>query len=200
MHLDTLKSGFVPPESKLVPWNQWNPGLTNDELTLGQVKETLPGANPDDIGFMVKLLENPASPLALTGAVSLERHDCIHIILGRGLLNQDEAFVIGFTMGSAGDDLSKLEEFIFKKVARHLYPTNYRMTRKSLKAYQLGLEAAREMGTYKIYNFPFENYYHMQLSELRKMLKVNAARLKQIYREEQAMLPDTKASKRLPII
>jgi hypothetical protein len=31
----------------------------------------------------------------------LEGHDCMHVILGRGLLNQDEAFVIGFTMGSA---------------------------------------------------------------------------------------------------
>lgn len=197
MQLESL-THQLPAKSKTL-WNQWNPGLDNDEMMLQQVRKTLPGANPDEISFLVRLLENPASPIALTGAVTLERHDCIHIVIGRGLLNQDEAFVIGFTMGTAGAALSKLEEFIFKKVARYLYPTNYRMTKKSLKAYELGLAAAREMETYKIYNFPFEDYLSTPLGELRKMLGINTARLKQIYREEQALLPKTKASLRLPV-
>lgn len=185
--------------TELVPWNLWNPGLENDALTLGQVKATLPGANPEDISLVVKLLENPKSPLALTGAVSLERHDCIHIILGRGLLGQDEAFVIGFTMGTAGSELHALEKFVFKKVARYLYPTNYRMTKKNLQAYELGVKAGKACGADKIYRMPLEERYEQTLGELRTQLGISTAFLKEIYREEQQMLPGTKASARLPV-
>ena len=186
-------------EKQKVAWNNWNPGLDNDDLTLAQVRETLPGADPKDISLLVRLLENPKSPLALTGAASLERHDCIHIILGRGLLPQDEGFVIGFTMGSAKGDLSKLETFIFKKVARFLYPTNYRLTSKNLIAYELGLEAGRDSGCYKIFQVPLEEYGSRTLGEIRSGLGIDREYLKSIYRREAKLLPGTKATKRLPV-
>jgi len=80
-------------------WKDWNPMLNNGEKKLGTVLKTMPSNEQQDISSVVKLFENPSSPIALPGAINLERHDCIHVILGRGLLPQDEAFVIGFYHG-----------------------------------------------------------------------------------------------------
>ena len=182
-----------------VAWNAWNPGLDNEDKTLGQVMETLPGADPEDIGLLVRLLENPKSPMALTGAVTLMRHDCIHILLGRGLLPQDEAFVIGFTMGTAKEDLSPVEVFLFKKVARYLYPTNYRLSDKNLVAYKLGVEAGKESRAIKTYEQPMEEWRDQKLQFIRKFLGIDIDFLKKIYIREQELLPETKASKRLPV-
>ena len=53
------------------------------------------------IHWFVWLLENPSSPISLTGAVDLYNHDIIHILLNRGMEVKDEAMVIGFTMGNS---------------------------------------------------------------------------------------------------
>ena len=66
----------------------WNPTLDNDQLTLGEVYESLPGFPPEAIHPLVCLFENPDSPLAFPGASSLRRPDCLHILLGRGLLGR----------------------------------------------------------------------------------------------------------------
>ncbi len=182
-----------------IPWHEWNPGLDNDDQPLKAVRDTLPGAPPEEISWLVRLMENPESPLALTGAVSLERHDCIHILLGRGLLNQDEAFVIGYTMGTAKQDLRAFEIFLFKKVARHLYPTPYRLTKADLKAYQLGVAAGRAAKAHKIYDFPFEDHDNTPLGELRTLAGVDKTALRTAYAEEKNLLPDTKASQHLPL-
>ena len=56
----------------------------------------------EDVPLIIKLVENPKyfTSKLFTGAVDLFTHDCIHVLLGRGLLPKDEAFVIGYTMGS----------------------------------------------------------------------------------------------------
>ena len=58
-----------------------------------------------DISWLVWLIENPKSPFHLHGAATLHDHDHIHVLLKRGQDNDDEAFVIGFTMGN--DDRTK---------------------------------------------------------------------------------------------
>ncbi|SVD61438.1 uncharacterized protein METZ01_LOCUS414292, partial [marine metagenome] len=53
------------------------------------------------IHWLVWLLENPNSPISLTGAIDLYNHDIIHILLDRKMEVRDEASVIGFTMGNS---------------------------------------------------------------------------------------------------
>jgi len=179
-------------------YKDWNPGLSNGKKTLAEMKKTLPANSPDDISRIVRLLENPASPVALKGAVTLERHDAIHIVLGRGLLPQDEAFVIGFTMGTA-KNIRKWEEFLFKGVSMYIYPKIYRFSRKHMKAYDLGLSYGKKCKVKKIYEFPFENCDHMKLNELRKILGIDVTELRKIYEKEKELLADTKCSKRLDV-
>ncbi len=75
----------------------WNSPEISD-LTLKQVYQQANLDRQEDIHWIVKTFENPKSPIALPGKISLHNHDCIHIILGKGITPEDEAFVIGFTM------------------------------------------------------------------------------------------------------
>jgi hypothetical protein len=55
-----------------------------DTFTLKDAYETLEGDPPSKIPFIVWLLENPKSPLALPGCIDLYNHDCIHLLLKQG--------------------------------------------------------------------------------------------------------------------
>lgn len=180
-----------------VSWKDWNPGLDNDTLTLRQVYDSLPGANQEEVSRIVRLFENPSSPFAFKGAVSLERHDCIHILLGRGLLPQDEAFVIGFTMGTS-KDISALESLLFKLVSKYLYPKYYRFSEHDHQVYELALQRGKECRIEKVYDFPFEEYMDWTLGDLREHIGVNKEKFLETYRKERALLPNTSASQRLP--
>ena len=181
-------------------WRDWNPGLDNDELTLRAVFDTLPGAGPDEIDQMVRLLENPASPYALPGAVRLRHHDCIHILLGRGLLNQDEAFVIGYTMGTAKEHINEEQVQLFRLAAKLLYKPPYRMTDNDLVAFDLAFALGNKSEFRHIYKFDYDRAMDLDIGDIRKELGIDAKKLKAAFREERLLLPGNKASERLPII
>jgi len=60
--------------SQYLEATEWNPGLDNGHRTMGMVLSTLPGAEQDDIHWLVRLIENPKSPIAFPGQISLLRH------------------------------------------------------------------------------------------------------------------------------
>ena len=92
-----------------------------------------------DISWLVWLIENPKSPFHLHGAATLHDHDHIHVLLRRGQGTDDEAFVIGFTMGN--DDRTKSwESKLFKFISRWLYPKGERFTKKQLKIFDSGFK------------------------------------------------------------
>ena len=96
----------------------------------------------EDISWLVWLIENPKSPFHLHGAVTLHDHDHIHVLLGRGQANNDEAFVFGFTMGN--DDRTKSwESKLFKFISRWLYSKSERFTKKQLKIFDSGFKYGR---------------------------------------------------------
>lgn len=175
---------------------RWNPGLANDHLTLGQVYRTLPGDVPSAIDPLVRLFENPASPFAFRGAISLERHDCVHILLGRGLLGQDEAFVLGFTMG-AERDVPPGQVEAFRTVARHFYSGENQFREADLRVFDLGRAAAKAMGAKPLAGFAFERHMAVPVGLLRRRLGIDTAMLRTIYRAERVLAPVTPESARL---
>ncbi|MBI1275638.1 hypothetical protein GC177_06675 [bacterium] len=179
-------------------WKDWTPGLDTGNQLLGEVYDTLQGNDPDAINFFVWLFENPKSPIAMKGAISLERHDCVHILLGRGLLPQDEAFVIGYTMGTA-KNISRFEARLFKLITNKIYPNPYRFSADNLVAYNMGLRLGKLNPVGKIYDMALETMKHKRIDELRALCGIDAEALRRVYAAEQVMIPGSKESERLPV-
>ncbi|MBP2833964.1 hypothetical protein J8281_17340 [Aquimarina sp. U1-2] len=155
----------------------WNPGVDNNNCSLRSVMSSLEGFSQNQIPWIIRVLENPKSPLALTGAVNLFDHDCIHALLGRGLSERDEAFVIGFTMGS-NPNLKKYEILIFKFFSMYIYPKIYKFNAKEIKVFNLGINAAKEMKSPNIDAFCFEEHLDEKIGHLREKFSINIELLK----------------------
>jgi hypothetical protein len=177
-------------------WSDWNPGLDNGQLTLQQILDTMPAAEADQIPWQVRLLENPSSAIALPGAISLQRHDALHALLGRGLSNQDEAFVIGYTMGAARR-IRSWQFSIFRVVATRLYPKAYRFKRSDLIAFDLGFAQGQRGNARDLHEAPLESFGARPLGALRIELGIDIHALHAAYRAETTYLPQTTASRRL---
>ena len=178
-------------------WTEWYPGLNNDSMKLGEIQATLPGFDQKDIPKIVRLFENPESPVALPGAVTLKRHDAIHFLLGRGLLDQDEAFVLGFTIGT--DRKSDERDIDALRAALGIYPEPYQIREEDVKAFDLGVRAGRISKVNNIAELAIENDVDSTLGELRAKVGIDSQMLREFYRLEQQIIPGTPSSVRLPV-
>ncbi len=179
-------------------WLAWYPGLSNGHLTIQDVMDTLPAAGPMDIPWIVRLLENPESWIRFRGAVSLEDHDVLHILLGRGLQDQDEAFVVGFAMGTA-KRASWFQKRVLRWVLSRLYPEPYRVPTNLLPAFDLGVECGMKTGCKDLYKMSLHELVSLPLTEARAQCGIQLSVLQEFYRLEQEIIPMTIASVRLPV-
>lgn len=175
----------------------WNPGLDNGHLTLGYVLATLPGIEANDVPWQVRLLENPESKFAFPGKIDLFRHDALHVLLGRGLTPQDEAFVVGYTMGAARDFKYWHKQIFLFLASSKFYPKEFRFTPKDRISYDLGVNQAIRHGATDLHDFPFEDNLDRTADELRQELKINRLSLQAAYRMEQILIPCSPESRRL---
>ena len=109
--------------------------LLREAISVWREKETYKVQSK--IHWFVWLIENPKSPMSLTGAIDLYNHDIIHILLNRGMEVRDEAMVIGFTMGNSSTTKSWVR-WLFEFCARHLYPEGYRFNEGDLMEFERG--------------------------------------------------------------
>lgn len=182
-------------------WNEWNPGLDDEiaKLTLAEVLATMPAASAEDVPEIIQRYENPNSPYALPGAISLPRHDCVHCLLGRGLTVSDESFIIGVTMGAASDmtDAAAAE---FIRVSTELYPEHWRFQEADINAYRLGLGyAADALPNKDIHLIPLETqpWLERSLKSIRAELGIIPEELRAYFRMEELLIPGTRSSRRL---
>jgi hypothetical protein len=178
-------------------WLAWYPGVDNDELTVDEVIASLPAAPDSAIPWIVKLFENPQSWLRFRGAVDLEDHDIMHVLLGRGLQDQDEAFVLGFAMGTA-KRVSWLEVRVFKFVLARLYPEPYSVPAFLQPAFDLGLRCGQETGVRNLYRRPLKELRALTLGDARHQAGIDMQVVRKYYELEQQQIPFTIASLRLP--
>ena len=109
--------------------------LLSKEIKKWRLKPTY--KEPSKIHWFVWLLENPKSPVSLTGAIDLYNHDIIHLLLKRDMEVRDEALVIGFTMGNSETTSSRVR-WLFEFCARYLYPESYRFNEHDLLEFEKG--------------------------------------------------------------
>ncbi|MEO1239078.1 MAG: hypothetical protein AAFW64_05340 [Pseudomonadota bacterium] len=183
----------------LLEWDEWQPGLDTDDMTLAAVLATMPAANADDVPEVIKKYENPESPDALPGAITLERHDCLHVLLGRGLHVLDEAFIIGATIGAASDiNNDHIETFI--RVSTTEYPKHWRFEEAHIASYRLGVGYAQDnMNGFDLHLTPFENdpWQSMLVGEIRSKLGLAKEEMRAYYRKEAHLVPGSRATLRL---
>ncbi|MEZ6136769.1 MAG: hypothetical protein R3C53_17885 [Pirellulaceae bacterium] len=178
-------------------WLAWYPGVENDDLTVDEVIRSMPAAPPSKIPWIVRLFENPTSWIRFRGAVDLEDHDVLHVLLGRGLQDQDEAFVIGFAMGTA-KRVSLFQYWVFKFVMARLYPEPYRIPIYLQPAFNLGVQCGQATGTRNLYKQQLKELRHLTLGEARRAAQIDLSVVRRFFELEQQQIPFTIASLRLP--
>ncbi|MEH2378468.1 MAG: hypothetical protein V7K27_06125 [Nostoc sp.] len=159
-------------------------------IKLKEAYSTIFSLHNPKIPFIIWLLENPNSPLALPGKISLHDHDYIHILLGRGISPQDEAFVIGFTMGN---DLNtnRIHLFIFKFFAQFIYPYPYKFSKLDFINFDLGFIYGKKMKIKQINEINFEKYHNETINYLRNYFGISADEIQLIRRIEIWLMPDS---------
>lgn len=151
-----------------------NPSRNHPDQPLQHALNMMNGDAPSSIPLVVRLLENPVSPFALPGKIDLYRHDCLHLLLDRGFSLEDEAFVIGFTMGN-DEHTNRLHLAIIKLCSWLLYPKPYRFSRAHFRFFHQGVLYGRNIGLKNLNQFDFRAHEHKPLRELRRLLGISQA-------------------------
>ncbi len=177
-------------------WYDWDPGAVAEDLSVEMILNTLPPAPIEEIPKIVRLLENPNSPYHLAGPSGLYEHDIIHVLLGRGLLQQDEAFVIGYTIGNSRD-CTALDRLLFMDAATSLYKKPFQFQQSDALVFDLAFDLGMQAPIRDIHLLSSTEVRTMKLSEARTLYGVEKCRMRQAFEQETVLNPNTKASQRL---
>ena len=185
-----------------LPHEIWHVPLSAQTQTLGSAYDGLCaiGLRQDQIPLMVQLVENPRFDLPgfdlFPGATSLQTHDYIHILLGRGLAPMDEAFVLGFTMGST-NKLSATEEALYTFFTRYLYPKGYRLGDDEVAVFRDAVRLGYVSDCVSLAGVDFIQLRALTLAAARQALGIETPLLRAYFEIEKKRYPLCAASARL---
>lgn len=180
----------------------WFVPLSRTGTTLREANRSLNGVRvrQEDVPWIVQIVENPAFDIPLLdvfhGATTLETHDYLHITLGRGLLPKDEAFVIGFTMGST-DKVGGTEEALYGLFAKYVYPRAYRFTDEDMRVFKDAVRLGFVSDCGSLGTADFARYLDCPLEEVRAALGIETPLLRAYYAIEKRRYPASYESQRL---
>lgn len=184
------------------PYEQWHIALSDDARTLGDAIDSLRavGLRQEQIPFIVQLVENPRFDFPgfelFPGATDIHTHDHIHIVLGRGLLAMDEAFVLGFTMGST-NRMSATEEALYSFFTRYLYPKSYQFGDDQIAVFRDAVRLGYVSDCLSLAEVDYAPLHGLPLAEVRRRLGIEDDLLRAYYAIERKRYPQSIASARL---
>lgn len=130
------------------------------------------GGDPDSsIPWIIWLLENPDSPISLGGAIDLRRHDYLHILFKRGTSLEDEAFIIGVTMGNDAKT-NFFHYLVFKWASRYLYPKKYRFEKEHFADFDKGVKIGSSLKVKNLNQLDFSYMDEVNVEALRKLFGI----------------------------
>jgi hypothetical protein len=185
-----------------IGYQDWYIPFLQDSISLRDAHESMASvrARQDEIPLMVQLVENPKYQVPgirlFHGAVDLNQHDYIHIVLGRGLLDKDEAFTIGFTMGST-NKVTTAEESLYSLVARYVYPRVYQFDKHAIEVFKNAVRLGYISSCVPLDEFDFDACLNLPLREVRARLGLERSLILAYYEIEKARYPGAKDSQRL---
>ena len=178
---------------------KWICPLSKGNRLLHTVMEEMDewGLNQGDVPLIIKLIENPKykSSKLFTGAVSLFNHDCIHVVLGRGILPKDEAFVIGYTMGSS-KKMKRWRRNLFMFAAKYLYPKEYSFGEEERFVFNMGVMVG-SLCPSDLSQISFNIFSDEKINKIRKKLGIEQNLLKHCYEIEKNCFRSSIESQRL---
>ena len=181
--------------------SSWHiPLHSNKQWTLEKALKTMEGFSlaPQDVPFIIQLVENPKYDIGLfSGNTTLRAHDCIHILLGRGLLLKDEAFVIGYTMGSTKKK-ARWRRILFMFISKYLYPEGYKFGEEERYIFNtavlLGQNCPTDLSTV---NFDNKEILSMNLNDLRSKIGLDKKKITRYYNLEGCLFNDRESTRLL---
>ena len=185
-----------------VAWREWHVPLSRADVPLDQAYGSLRaiGLNQREVPLIVQLVENPRYDLPgieiFSGATNLRHHDLLHILLGRGLLPKDEAFVLGFTMGSS-NRVGEVEERLFTLIARYLYPKQYRFDEEDAAVYKDAVRLGHISDCQSLAEVKLDTMLARPLGRIRASIGLEEDLLRAYYAIEARRYPSSIESQRL---
>ncbi|WP_142849834.1 hypothetical protein [Telmatospirillum sp. J64-1] len=182
--------------------DEWHVPLSAGQVTLAEAVADLRlvGGGQAEVPLLVQLVENPKFRIPgfdlFHGRVGLDDHDCIHVLLGRGIRPKDEAFVIGFTMGST-HRVGSSEERLFSFIAGNLYSGIYRFSNEDIAVFRDALRLGYISRCQALDQVDFRPYMNRSLAEARAALGIEADLLRAYYAIEGRRYPSSPESVRL---
>ena len=183
-------------------WREWRVPLSAAQRTLREAYETLRpfGLDQRDVPLIIQLVEHPKYDMPgidlFPGAVDLRTHDLIHIVLGRGLLLKDEAFVIGFTMGST-DRIGATEEAIYRFFAQYVFPSGYRFGDEEVQVFKDAVRLGYVSDSRSLAGVDYDAILDLPLGRIRAELGIEDDLLRAYYAIEKRRYPNSPESQRL---
>ncbi|MCS5609693.1 MAG: hypothetical protein NZ961_04730 [Candidatus Poribacteria bacterium] len=180
----------------------WFVPLSCNDKTLSSAYHELQefGLKQEEIPYIIQIVENPKFDLPggdiFHGKTDIETHDYLHIILGRGVLTKDEAFVIGFTMGST-NRVTSTEENLYSFFAKYLYPKAYRFTDDDLHVFKDAVKLGFISDCQSLSEVDYSRYLQHPLEEIREDLGIETNLLQAYYSIEKRRHPESIESQRL---
>jgi hypothetical protein len=181
---------------------EWFIPLSESDLTLKEAFDSMQtiALEQGSIPLIVQMVENPKFDLPgidiFSGATNLETHDYIHLLLGRGVLPKDEAFVLGFTMGST-NRVGDLEKALYGVFTRFLYPKHYQFSKEDFELYKDAVRLGHVSDCTPLDKVDYESIAHLSLDEAREHIGIEKNLLKAFYEIEQKRHSNSLESKRL---
>lgn len=188
--------------SILVSSQDWHIPYHHDALTLQAAIATLPQSEPSPLeqSLMLQCLSNLNSAdtgfQLFHGDVDQHKDNCIHIILGRGLLKMDQAFTFGFTLGCAKKGIMA-EETLNAYISRHLHPSLARLNEDELAVFKDAVKLASISCCVALDRFNFADWQDQPIRVLRDAIGLEHDLIAAHYAVEQRRYPHNKASQRL---
>lgn len=124
------------------------------------------------------------------------QHDCIQIVLGRGLLPTDEAFGFGFTLGSVCKG-TMTEQVLHAYISRHLQTMLSSLNEQDQVVFREGVKMAFISGCVALDRFEFKDWLEQPLRVLRDAIGLEQEILLAYYAVEQRRFPQNLACARL---
>ncbi len=109
---------------------------------------------------------------------------------------KDEAFVIGFTMGSS-NRVSSTEEKLYALAAKYLYPGPYKFNDEDIQIFKDAVRLGYISDCDDLADVDYSQYMQWNVDDVRRLLHIETDLLLAYYRIEQKRHPADRASRRL---